>query len=53
LLIDFGLPLNARQAVVVGRLFEDRFSVIVVEFGGGVQTFTDGDVAMKYLLARG
>lgn len=51
LLIDFHVPLNAAQAEAVKRLFESRFEQ-VVEFGGGVQAFTDGDVAMKYILAR-
>jgi hypothetical protein len=52
LLIDFKVRLNAAQVGVVGRLFENRFSVVVVEFGGVVREFTDGEEAMGYVLVR-
>jgi hypothetical protein len=50
LFLDFKLPLNALQAAAVGVLFEDRFVQIVVESGGEVREFVDGEEAMGYVL---
>jgi hypothetical protein len=49
LYLDFHLPLNTHQAEAVGRLFEGRFSVYVVEFRGMVREFGDGDEALKHV----
>lgn len=53
LLIDFQVPLNAAQAVAVGRLFENRFDQIVVEFRGLARSFGDGEEAKRYTLSLG
>ena len=37
--------LREGQAVAVKALFENQFDQVVVEFGGDVQTFTDGGEA--------
>ena len=52
LLIDFYVPLNAAQAVAVVKLFENRFSLYVVEFRGEARSFGDGEETMGYLLGR-
>jgi len=52
LLIDVHLPLTAPQAEAIRRLFENRFSVYVVEFRGVVREFGDGVVAMAWVLGR-
>jgi hypothetical protein len=51
LLINFHVCLNAAQAVAVGRLFEDRFAVVVIEFRGESRSFGDGEEARKHALA--
>lgn len=50
---DFRVRLNALQAVAVKALFEDRFDRIVVEFGGEVREFGDGEEAMMQVLGNG
>ena len=46
-------PLAASQAVAVGRLLGNRFSVYVVEFAGESRSFTDGEEAMGYAVGGG
>lgn len=50
LLIDFHIPLNAAQAMAVGVLFENRFSVYVVEFRGEAREFRDAGDAMAWVM---
>jgi hypothetical protein len=53
LLIDFQIRLNALQAVAVGRLLENRFGQIEIEFGGEARSFVDGRrVASNGILGR-
>ena len=41
-----------RVAVAVGVLFENRFEQVLIEFMGGIETFTDGEDAMEWVLGR-
>ena len=52
LLIDFRLPLKAAQAVAVGRLLENRYEQVVVEYQGQARSFMDGEEAMRWVIGR-
>jgi hypothetical protein len=49
-LIDLKVRLNALHAVAVGQLFENRHEQILVEVGGIVLTFGDGEEALEHVL---
>jgi hypothetical protein len=53
LYLDFRRRLTAAQAVAVRKLFETRFEQVVIEFGGDVHTFTDGETALSYVVGDG
>ena len=44
--------LRQGQTVAVKALFENQFDQVVVEFRGGVQTFTHGGEALRYALGK-
>lgn len=50
LYLDFRRRLTAAQAVVVRKLFEDRFDQIVVEYAGVARSFVDAEEAMEFTL---
>lgn len=52
LLIDFKVRLTAAQAEAVGRLFENRFEQVVIEYQGVARSFVDGEEALMHALGR-